>query len=414
MDPGHPVIFPLMHALLWKIFGAHLWVSHLFNLTFVLLALYFSFQLDRYYKCRLWLMLLIAINPLFIAIAATLNTHMALTAFFLGFHYYQSKSNLGGQLLCLSALLLTHNQGMLLAFVLLIADFIVYRNPKQVLKLLPSLIPWSIWLIIHKSQTGWYLFPPEYAQFRGVGSTKNLIKNAAIIAWRLFDFGLLSIWILATPFLLKNRDKKYVQIALIALGVIGSVWLSVKFSIAHRYIIFAILILSIPAAVKLKHHKTGIKLLVMAILFSGSFWYYPGKQLSDANMQYRSFFSIYRTIQNQNSLRNRKIFSTPPNESHSGITHLSHDSMLLNIASLSEELSKNRITLVMNGNVCGPLPDEIKELISTWNTITIQSGTAWVNLHSKTPFNKELLQKFPKRTPTWLESKLISLKRKLK
>lgn len=414
MDPGHPVLVPLIHAFLWKIFGARLWISHLFTFGFTLLALCFAQRIDKQYKSNGWFLLLIAINPLFIALSASLNSHIILVACFLGFLSFQLKGKTIQQMLCIAGLLITHNQGMLIAVVLIIAQFIVERNIKRTLQLTLAFLPWFLWLAIHYSQTGWFLFPPEYAEFRGVGTLPTLIKNAAIIVWRLADFGLFILIILALAYQIKTRDKKMLSIYLIALGVIGSVWLSVKFSIAHRYLIFAHLTLTIPAALYLKNRSHWMKTIVVILIISGSFWYYPGKQLSDANIQFRHYFDIYKTIQSESITSNYALFSTPPNESESTITHLSNNPKLVQIRSLSLVRDTSNIQRVMHGNVCGPLSKETKHLIQEWDFITIQSGPAWVNIYSKQPIEDKLKAKYPKRKATWLEEKMLNLKKRYK
>lgn len=414
IDPGHPVLVPLFHAFLWKTFGAHLWISHLFTFCFTLLALVFAASLDKHYQSKGWLLLLVAINPLFVSLAASLNSHIILVACFLGFHFFYTRGRLSGQIICLIGLLLTHNQGMLIAVVLLIAHLFTERNAKQTIWMMLAFIPWGIWLFIHHLYTGWFLFPPEYAEFRGVGSLPTLLKNAAIITWRLADFGLFFIILIALFYLVKHRNKAMIYIVLIALGIIGSVWLSVKFSIAHRYLIFTHLILTIPASLLIIKQRNWLKYLTLVLLLSGSFWYYPGKQLSDANIQYRHYFCLYKTIQSLPTLSNHTLYSTPPNESESTITHLSNDTLWLRIKSLSEVKDPNTIHKVMHGNVCGPLPLETKELVSTWDYITIQSGPAWVNIYSKAPFNSKMREKFPKRKVSWFEQKMKDLKKQYK
>ena len=385
-----------------------------FTFCFTLLALVFASRIDKYYQSKGWFLLLVAINPLFVSLAASLNSHIILVACFLGFHFFHTKGKLIGQIICLVGLLLTHNQGMLIAVVLLIAHFITERNAKQTIKMTLAFIPWGIWLFIHHHETGWFLIPPEYAEFRGIGTLPTLIKNAAIIAWRLADFGLFAIILLSIFYIIKNRSKTMIYITLIALGIAGSVWLSVKFSIAHRYLIFAHLILTLPASLLLIKQTNRIKYLVVVLLLSGSFWYYPGKQLSDANIQFRHYFNIYKTIQSQPILGKHTLYSTPPNESKSTITHLSKDTQWLDINSLSEVKDLSTIHKIMQGNVCGPLSKEIKDLILNWDYISIKSGPAWVNIYSKSPMNAVLKEKFPKRKATWLEEKMKDLKKQYK
>ena len=415
MDPGHPIIFPAAHTLLWKIIGPKLWVSHFFQAFFTILCFYGFYQLDRIFQTKYWICILMGINPLFISMAAGLNTHMPLLAASVFYLVAIEKNNSLVKWLSLCCLLLTHNQGMLIAAVFLFVDFVYLKN--KTYWILTSTIPWILWLYIHKYHTGWYLFPPEYAEFRGLGNLKTLFKNSLIILWRIMDFGQFVIWALAIWFYSKKEyfnKKNTFFLVLIVLSIL-SVWVAVKYSIAHRYLIFAVFFATILAAKSLIIIKNKfIPWLCLLLLISGSFWYYPGKQLSDANIQYRHYFNIYEKLQTLDMVKNVKIYSTPPNESHAQITHIINSPYNLNINPLNEIKSLDSAHFIMHGNVCGPLSQEATALIENMDFITIKSGPAFINLYSKKPISPTLKEQFPSRKLSRLEIWMASLKSKLK
>ena len=413
MDPGHPSTFPLIHAGLWKLFGKHLWISHALQLLTTFSAFAGIYKLEKSFKTRGWIALLTAANPIFIAMFASLNTHMALLLFLVWYLTQIGKNKWFLKSLCIAGLLLTHNQGMLIATVLLGSETIFYRNYKSIGLQLLGILPWILWLVIHKSVAGWYLFPPEYAEFRGVGTPKILFKNALMIVWRLLDFGMFTLFFLGLYQVLKQKEKALYLLLFIALGITGATWLAVKFSLAHRYFIFVTFILAIPSAQLLKNSKTWKQLIVLLILISGSFWYYPGKQLSDANILYRSYFQIYNQIQNHPVLSKLSIYSTPPNESHSKITHLRNGEKLLDIRSLSESADSSNVNIIMQGNLCGKMSKNWIKKTAQWKSIYFTDGAAWVQILVNPRLSTTIdSEEFSERTPGNLELLIRELKQK--
>lgn len=412
MDPGHPTLIPNLHALLWKVFGQELWVSHLINALFTLFALLGFFNLDTHFETKGRIGILMAANPIFLSMFAGLNTHIILLALLTWYIWFHFKSFFYLQLFSLALLPLIHNQGFLIVASIIIANLLMQKNYKRSLLLLLAFIPWIIWLYLHKHYTGWYLFPPEYSEFRGIGSPLTLVKNALLMIWRLLDFGVFVVIGIAL-WNYKLWDKKSIYLVILALGIATATWLSVKFSIAHRYYIFSAFLLTIIAAQFLKNLKVWKQLIVVFLLLSGSFWYYPGKQLADANLQYRHYYQVYQQIQESPIANlNTTIFSTPPNESSLYVTHLSKDSSLLNIAAISNVNDSAKVKLIMQGNTNGPLPKHWQQEIDQWPFKRFRSGPAWVQVH----IHPELAPHFPTdyfsgpRNPSWMESLIIKLK----
>lgn len=415
MDPGHPSIIPIIHALLWKSFGLHLSLSHMLNGIMAIVSFYGLFKLDLHFKTKGWIGILTAINPIILSMFAGLNTHIFLFAFFTWYLVYYLKNNSWGMMITIAAMLLSHNQGMLIATVVIGSHLIFTKNIKSVGIQLMGIIPWIIWLIIHKNHSGWYLFPPEYSDFRGVASPKALFKNAIMIVWRLLDFGLFIVVILGLMQIWKEKGKKNFYLLFVAIGIIGATWLAVKYSLAHRYFIFAILLLSLPAAKLIRGLKTWKKAGIVLLIISGSFWYYPGKQLSDANLMYRHYYSIYNQIQSNPSIKQNTIYSTPPNESPSIITHLKESKTLLSLSRIDTVSNPLDVNFVMHGNVCGTLGKNWKEHIKDWKYITYYSGPAWVNLYYSPKIASKIpLKQFSQRKISKLEKWITGLKNRFK
>ncbi len=412
MDPGHPIFFPLLHAFLWKLFGKNLIVSHLVSFILTIISLFTAQKIDKHYQLKNYFLLLVAINPIFLTLSVTLNTHIALVAGVLIYFYAFIKQKPWYLFAAACFMLLTHNEGLLIVSSFIVAQIISTKNLKTILPALLAFIPWFAWLVWHKTAVGWYLFPPEYAEFRGLGRPISLLKNLGIITWRLVDFGLFTIIISAIIAVKKEPLKKYLFHLLFAMLLCLAIWFSVKFSIAHRYFIPVWIVLSVPAAIALLSQKKWVVVLLFAIIVSGNFWYYPGKQLSDANILYRHYFSIYQQIQ-QSTFKTNKIYSTPPNESSFEYTHLETISKPLFIKSISEEKNPAKINCVMEGNVNGALPDEIQEQIKNWPYQTFESGPAWVNIYINPSIAIGDTSNWKHREAGKFEQLIINIKKKL-
>lgn len=379
LDPGHPVLFPMMHAALWKVFGTSLIVSHCVTYFFSLLLLIAAYKVDVHYRLKGILLLFVACNPIILALSASLNTHIVLAACTLWYYLFYLNKKVWGMVCIASLMLLTHNEGLLIFVAFMAAQIIVDRKLPP--RLLIAFTPWLAWLFIHQHYTGWFLFPPEYDNFRGLGKPLVLVKNIGIIAWRLLDFGLFLITLTGLYAIFKNRKKEFFVPLTFSFLLILAIWATVKFAIAHRYFIPVFLLMSIPAAHYFLKQKGIYLLICILVLLSGSFWYYPGKQLSDANLMYRNYFNIYDEISKSN-FADFNLYSTAPNESSAYITHIAPKKFngLLKIKNINDK-SHDPINAVIESNLNGTLPDSIKNLIAHWPYKTYESGPAYINVY---------------------------------
>jgi len=413
IDPGHPIFFPMLHAALWKMFGTSLMVSHPVTYFFSAMLLMGAYKIDKHYQLKGVLLLLVAINPIVMALSASLNTHIVLAACTLWYYQFYLDKKVWGMVLMASLMLLTHNEGLLIFIAFIAAQVLVEKKISP--RIFIAFAPWLAWLFIHQHYSGWYLFPPEYDNFRGLGKPLTLVKNLGIITWRLLDFGLFAITLLGLYQIYKNRSKQWLLVLIFSLLLTIAIWVTVKFAIAHRYFIPVFLMLSIPAAHYFLKQKRTYLLLAAVVILSGSFWYYPGKQLSDANLMYRNYFTIYAEVAKSN-LSDFIFYSTPPNESNAFITHVEPQKFndLLKIKNVGNQVNTYpHINAVFESNLNGPLPDSLQFLIQQWPYQTFESGPAFVNIYVRPSLAPNGAQNWPHRKVGNFEQWLKSIKSKL-
>jgi len=418
IDPGHPIFIPLMHASLWKIFGLDLFWSHLFNFIASLAVLFLVKKIDSFYGFKNILLLLIAFNPIFLALSISLNTHIFLFLFTLSLLWSNLNNNLWGIIASLALLLLIHNEGLVIVFAFLGTYLLMAKREKKliydILRLSTAFIPYCAWLIWHKWAVGWYIFPPEYSDFRGIGTSLVLLKNAGIIIWRLIDFGCFIILVFAFLWLSKNKnDKRWLFYACFSILLVLGIWLTVKFSIAHRYFIPVFFVLSILSAAFLLEKSKKWLFISLFLLFSGNFWYYPGKQLSDANILFRHYYHLYAQI-SKSEFANLNLYAMPPNESSFEFTHLKKPANVLATHSISSVKLLDSSVAIIDGNLNGILPNDVLKKIVNWPSYTFTSGAAWYTIYVHPSAVKSNVKFWPQRISSTLELQLTQWKNKLK
>lgn len=168
VDAGHPPLFYLMLALLWKILSPSLTLSHLFNIAWGVLALWGVHALGRRLydsATGLYAALLLALSPLFYAQVGTLHLEPSLAALTVWAVRFALERRLAGYLFCASAMVLIKEPSVVLvpavAASVLAEEWRKERRAalgKAVLYALP-ILPLAAWLLYHKLQTGWFLTP---------------------------------------------------------------------------------------------------------------------------------------------------------------------------------------------------------------------------------------------------------------
>ncbi|PIS34968.1 MAG: hypothetical protein COT36_04840 [Parcubacteria group bacterium CG08_land_8_20_14_0_20_38_56] len=330
--------FPLLLALVWKVFGESLLVSHLFYLTFVLLSVIFTYLLGKRIARTMKITppevvgfcpaLLLLFTPVFLAQVGIIYTEIPITAFALMAVYFFLSRKILGYLLSASTMLLLKEVSAVIILAILITILIWFfvgflrkqtRTFKKLIKDLfihgspiLLLIAWFLW---RKFATGWLLISPTFlSRYReeifSFGKT-FFLKLDAVFDFFFLDQGrfLIAFAILICLFFLLFRKKiRGILVSqdtiLLFLIVFFVPLFFAKIEFLHRYIVFGlpflyILFCSLVGFVFRKNIACalGLALLVLLPVFYSNWdehrkinsWHFPPLE---ENLEYLDIIKI--------------------------------------------------------------------------------------------------------------------------
>ncbi|PKP51342.1 MAG: hypothetical protein CVT95_01135, partial [Bacteroidetes bacterium HGW-Bacteroidetes-12] len=360
IDTGHIPTLGYYIALVWKVFGKNLVVSHLAMLPFVLGIVFQVFLLVKHFVSSpnflVWAMMLILSDATLLSQMVLISPDIVLLFFFLlGLNAIISQKR-NFLLLALFGLFLISMRGIVAAFALFLIDLVLTNKRTNfistfILKLnsfsgekiislsytrnkIVTIFRKFIWLryikiaivyflpfllfvafhFYHYIKTGWFWTYPDSAW--EIGRAKNnfggLFYNAGIFVWRLVDFGrvfiVVSLAILLLKFrkqLFENSKTKHLLLIFCIVGIVLSIpFLYYKTLTGHRYALPFILIISLITAYLISHlpHSDKLKKIVFVVLIfgslSGNFWVYPDKiaQGWDSTLGHIPYYSLQQKM----------------------------------------------------------------------------------------------------------------------
>jgi len=317
IDSGHFPLFGIYQAFLWTIIGKSLFTAHLSVLPFIFLSFYFSWELGKRWigedKALLFPILLLLI-PQCISQFILVSPDVILICFFLGLLLgIESEKKV---LIITSAILLVlvNNRGFLwvLVFILwLLLPSNSYAKRKQlILYILPAVIIFSGFQIVHFIQSGWSGFHNDMAWSESfeLSHLIDLEKNFIVFIWRVLDFGMIGIWVGLVVIAIRNK-KEFFQNRLILLIVLMITFLGIviiPFSglMQHRYFL-PIYVLAGFILVKYISQSSLIDRIQMSIigvvsifLVTGNLWIYPDKiaQGWDSTLAHIPYYQLQKQM----------------------------------------------------------------------------------------------------------------------
>lgn len=325
IDSGHIPAFGCYIALLWKLFGKTLFVSHLAILPFVIGIFWQTYVLVKKFIPKEYT----SISTLLVLLTPTLLGQITLVSpdvpmaflFLLGVNsvLHNKKIQLS---IAITFLFLISMRGMMVSVCLFFLDVsvngLLSKNAtvlfKNLLKRSPIYIPAILIFVAfngyHYAVKGWIGYhadSPWASAFERVDFS-GFLKNVAVLVWRLFDYGKIGIFFVAFTLLLKYRKQNFTQkkttTLLTFLGILtlfltaNMLW--AKNLSAHRYLlpVFVILSLSVAHLLFLGHVKKSLRkgLIVLWLLsiLSGNFWVYPPRisQGWDATIAHLPYYEL--------------------------------------------------------------------------------------------------------------------------
>ena len=298
---GHPTITGMYLAIIWKIFGRSLTVSHLAFFPFIYGILFQLYRLIEKSKQKPAYILLIIgitlIDPTLISQLSMMSFDI-IQLFFLLWCFnsiLEDKSvSLGFAFagLCMISLRgMISGAGIILFTILLNCSTFGKILFKKFVPYIPGVVIAILFFVVFYLKNHWIIhntISGKWAQSSEFASLQDILVNIGITGWRLIDFGRIGIW-LALLFIIihlfrKHKhvddgfEKNILMMAITQFVVIFPFCILYKNSFGHRYFLPVIVLVSICTLSWLirNHRKKWLVPIVLA-LFSGWFWVYPFK-----------------------------------------------------------------------------------------------------------------------------------------
>ncbi len=329
IDSGHPPFFGMYLALLWKLLGKSLTVSHLAMLPFLFGIIHFATRLGER-LAPLWstpfLLLLLSVDATFAAQAILISPDLVL---FFGFLMgLESVFSRRWHPLSLAALILAmiSLRGMMIVVVLYLFDlgqtFLEEKQQRDLrtwgavlfrsaLPYVPSGVFALAFLFYHYFQTGWigyHVGSPWAPSFERVDAG-GFLYNIGILGWRLLDFGRVFAWLIIMGLLWqvwkKSAGSLLLQKLLLLLGLtlllLSPSLLLHRHLLLHRYLLpvylsgtFLLYYLLFGASLIRMRWQYGLYTLALLGLLTGNRWIYP-RQIAqgwDATLAHLPFYDL--------------------------------------------------------------------------------------------------------------------------
>lgn len=324
----HPPLMGLMTALLWQIFGKHLWISHAFVLIWALLLIFFVFRLSKIFlpesvvNYALPVMLLepTLLAQIYIAspdIVLLTSLVMALVAIF------ENRKLL--LLVSLIFLVLINGRGMLTGGLLFIVNvvyvFAVRKEiplPNRIIKVVIPYIPALTLLLgyfyLYFSTNGWFFSnadSPWLEEWQAPEGWREILKNIFAFGLRLIENGRIIIWLFALWLIkditVKKMLKDYLGSQVFSLVLLTTMLfglflyfaVTTKMVIGSRYYMGLILLLTLIVFKGLSQRVfvkkiRSLTILMLFLLISGHFWIYPYKisKAWDATLAHIPYYDL--------------------------------------------------------------------------------------------------------------------------
>jgi hypothetical protein len=328
MDSGHPPIFGIYIALIWKILGKSLIASHCAMLPFLFGIAYQFYRLGQAIMqegFQTALLPLAVVNPVLLAQSSLVSPDVVLVFCFLTSINALFRKDYKWLIIGTLGLAMTSMRGMMCVCLIFLFD-VLRQNDYSIPNILKKILPYSVsglfgilFLGGHYLAKGWIGYFPGSswaASFEKV-SLFGFCKNLVVISWRLVDFGHLWCWLLLWWIVFfKKRNpiqndppfqnafavqQHLIFLLILAILVLTPTALIYNNLSAHRYFLPIYLILNIVtihAVLNQPWFPKKVYLVLMFSLITGHFWVYPQPIATgwDATLAHLPYYSMRQEI----------------------------------------------------------------------------------------------------------------------
>lgn len=353
-DNGSPPLYSMYFALVWKIFGRNLWVSHLAVLPFVIILFYqFQLLLNRYVKKEFHLLafIILAIEPALSTQILYSGYDVAIASFvLLGINAVLSGNS---KLLLVSVLiipLLSPRGFSFVAALFAIHAFLNFKKPFQIRSFWQFLLPYSfsfaifgIWLVYHYSKSGWWMVSEENSYILEPGNGEWILRNLLYVFWKIMDSGRAFLFLFIAMILLKTLkipavEKTHKTLVFIIFWLILSYLIFFGFIhslVSQRhfipvYIFGIVLFVALMPYLKERLARM-LSIMVVIAMFSGNLWTYPERfgNAWDASLKSLPYFALSEQLHDfivENKIIPSEIGAEFPMNFDRKYTHLDSES----------------------------------------------------------------------------------------
>ena len=309
IDSGHPPTFGIYIALVWKLFGKSLAVSHFAMLPFLFGIIFYLEKLGKYFFQNsiftFVFILLLIVDPCLAGQAVLVTPDIVVVFFFLmsldGIFNDKRKILAFGIIgLCLISM-----RGIMVAAAIFSLDFLNYffllKKEFKLKSIVVNTIPYMFgvglglsFLFFHYLETGWIGYhknspwAPAFEKVDFIGAVKNIM----VLGWRILDFGRVFLWLILLFLgfnIFRKRqqlDFKTKQLLILFAALIFFLTPALiihKMLLGHRYLLPIFLLIDFIAVyfifkyVKRREWKIAFFTICIVGLFMGNYWVYPNK-----------------------------------------------------------------------------------------------------------------------------------------
>ena len=320
LDAGHPPTLVFLLAILWKVFGQKLWVSHLLILPFTIGFLYQLFQLTSYFiKNKIhsfFAFLLIIIDPTLSTQFVLVNPEiiqlflflLAINSILYERYFLKIVALFFLSIISLRSMLLF---GGVFLFEIINLKYIVKTekailSKKLIFSYVIGIIPAIAYLSIHYIEKGWLISHANspWSGHRNFVSLNEFLKNCAVLVHKYIDYGRFIIYFVIIYIFIKFKKSAFSKVSkqLLILSfssvffiIIASLLSSNPFG--HRYFLISYILLNLLSFllfVKFLKKKRFVYCLIFITLITGNLWIYP-KEIAqgwDATLAHLPYYSL--------------------------------------------------------------------------------------------------------------------------
>lgn len=290
MDSGHPPLFGMYQAMVWKIFGKSLATSHFSMLPFLLLNLMYAIKLGKHFLGAryVWFVLAFLLCPFYLGHSVLVSPDLVLVTGFVICLYGVVSYKMGAVIVGSILLALISMRGFAVMGGLMIYQFWLLNKKEErmglVLRKVSKCFGWGLGLFLlfqlwHYMESSWVGFhedSPWSSSFGRVG-LKQLVRNVLVFGWRLADYGMILAYLVIGYFLLKRESwrEDLLPLLILLIGILGLLTLPFEGLLNHRYFLPVQLVALLLALKYLSAYRQIFSGLLVLGIALGNLIVYP-------------------------------------------------------------------------------------------------------------------------------------------